>query len=137
MTTGRPPVPGRPGGGGTPAREARVARKTRTEEAVMTYSLARPARLDLEAFARVTGTHPELVRRLVALSVLDAQRDASGFLWFPPSQVRAMARIRRLRAGFALNYAALGLVVDLLDRIAELETALRDRPRVTGGSKWT
>ena len=28
-----------------------------------------------------------------------------------------IARIQRLRAGLALNYAALGLVLDLLDRI--------------------
>jgi hypothetical protein len=33
--------------------------------------------------------------------------------------------MQRLRAGFALNYAALGLVADLLDRIAALEEALR------------
>ncbi|WP_433257300.1 chaperone modulator CbpM [Streptosporangium sp. CA-135522] len=105
----------------------------------MTYALVRPPRLDLEAFARVTGTHPDLVRRLVALGVLDAQRDAAGALWFPPSQLRAMARIQRLRAGFALNYAALGLVLDLLDRIAELEAAQRNRSRITGttgGSTW-
>ncbi|MEU0518132.1 chaperone modulator CbpM [Streptosporangium sp. NPDC006007] len=103
----------------------------------MIYTLARPARLDLESFARTTGTHPELVRRLVALGVLDAQRDAAGQLWFSMSQLPAMARIQRLRAGFALNYAALGLVVDLLDRIADLETTLRDRSRITGGSTWT
>ncbi|MEV7010871.1 chaperone modulator CbpM [Streptosporangium sp. NPDC051022] len=103
----------------------------------MIYSLARPERLDIESFARVTGTHPELVRRLVALGVLDAQRDAAGRLWFPASQLAAMARLQRLRAGFALNYAALGLVVDLLDRIAELENAARDRSRTTGGPKWT
>ncbi len=103
----------------------------------MTYPLTRPVRLDLESFARATGTHPELVRRLVVLGVLDAQRDAAGRLWFPTSQLPAMARIQRLRAGFALNYAALGLVVDLLDRIAELESAARDRSRTTGGPKWT
>ncbi|MFF5207730.1 chaperone modulator CbpM [Streptosporangium sp. NPDC000396] len=103
----------------------------------MIYALARPQRLDLESFARATGTHPELVRRLVALSLLDAQRDTAGALWFPESQLHAMARIQRLRAGFALNYAALGLVVDLLDRIAELEAALRDRPHIIGGPKWT
>ena len=34
-----------------------------------------------------------------------------------------MARVQRLRAGFALNYAAIGLVTDLLDRITVLETA--------------
>jgi hypothetical protein len=33
--------------------------------------------------------------------------------------------MQRLHAGFALNYAALGLVTDLLDRIAALEAALR------------
>ena len=35
----------------------------------------------------------------------------------------AMARIQRLHEGLNLNYAAIGLVIDLLDRIAELETA--------------
>ncbi len=35
----------------------------------------------------------------------------------------------RLRAGFALNYAAVGLVTDLLDRIAVLEAALRSSRR--------
>ncbi|MDP9844176.1 chaperone modulator CbpM [Streptosporangium lutulentum] len=103
----------------------------------MTYSLTRPDRLDLETFARATGTHPELVRRLVVLGVLEAQRDAAGRLWFPIPELRVMARVQRLRAGFSLNYAALGLVVHLLDRIAELEAALRDRSRPQGGSSWT
>ena len=48
--------------------------------------LVRSASLNLEAFARATGTHPDLVRRLVALGVLDADRDAAGELWFAPSQ---------------------------------------------------
>ncbi len=91
----------------------------------VTYALARPARLDLESFARATGTHPDLVRRLVTLGVLDADTDSSGRLWFAPAQCAAMARVQRLRAGFALNYAAIGLVADLLDRIAALEIAAR------------
>lgn len=98
----------------------------------MSYALARPARLDLDAFARVTGTHPDLIRRLVTLGVLDADRDAAGRLWFAPGQVAVLARVQRLRAGFALNYAAVGLVTDLLERIALLETALR-RARPPGG----
>ena len=97
----------------------------------MSYALVlvRSARLDLEAFARATGTHPALVRRLVARGLLDADRDAAGELWFAPSQVAAMGRIQRLRAGFGLNYAAIGLVADLLDRIAVLEAALRSSRR--------
>jgi chaperone modulatory protein CbpM len=91
--------------------------------------LVRSARLNLDAFARATGTHPDLIRRLVALGLLEADRDSAGQLWFAPSQVAAMGRVQRLRAGFGLNYAAIGLVTDLLDRIALLEAALRSSAR--------
>ncbi|MBO2448623.1 MerR family transcriptional regulator [Actinomadura barringtoniae] len=109
----------------------------------MPYALipvARPVRLDLDSFARATGTHPDLVSRLVELGALDPERDTYGNLRFPPGQLAAMARLQRLRAAFSLNYAALGLVADLLDRIALLEAALRDRNsqyRPTGGRRWT
>ena len=100
----------------------------------MSYQLARPARLDIldvEAFARVTGLHPDLVRRLVAAGVLEAQRDASGTLWFGRRQLIVIGRAQRLRAAFALNYAALGLVVDLIDRIEALEASLARAPMRT------
>ena len=104
----------------------------------MTFALARPRRLDLDSFARAAGMHPELVRRFVVLGLLDATRDADGQLWFSPAQLAAAARLQRLRSGFALNYSALGLVVDLLDRVDTLEAALRKRSRPTKGqSSWT
>ena len=87
--------------------------------------LPRRERLRLDVFARATGTHPELVRRLVVLGVIDAVSDRAGELWFSPDEVAALARVQRLRAAFALNYAAVGLVTDLLDRIAVLQAALR------------
>jgi DNA-binding transcriptional MerR regulator len=82
-----------------------------------------------DEFARRCGLHPELVRRFVALGLVPAVRDADGALWFSPEHVAAVARLQRLRATLPLNYAALGLVVDLLDRITELETALHVRGR--------
>ena len=93
----------------------------------MSYALVwvRAAPLALDTFAAMTGLHPDLIRRLVALGVIDAARDSADELWFPRSQVAALARVQRLRAGFALNYAAIALVTELLDRIAVLETALR------------
>jgi DNA-binding transcriptional MerR regulator len=100
-------------------------------------ALTRPARLDLSSFSRVAGLHPEGVRSLVALGLLQPERDPAGELWFSPDQLAAAARIRRLRAGFGLNYAALGLVVDLLDRVARLEAALRARDQYPGGRSWT
>jgi DNA-binding transcriptional MerR regulator len=105
-----------------------------------TYVLARPVRLGLDAFARMAGLHPDVVRRFVALGLVDASTDSSGAMWFTPSQLPAVARLQRLRAGFGLNYAALGLVVDLLDRIARLEAAQRRHPSTTvwtGARQWT
>jgi chaperone modulatory protein CbpM len=106
-----------------------------------TYALAtvRPGGLTLESFSRASGLHPDLARRLVSLGLLDARADATGELRFPPAQLAVAARIQRLRAGFSLNYAAIGLVMDLLDRIARLETverttAVRRRPTRNGGS---
>ena len=104
--------------------------------------------LDLDSFARAAGAHPDHVRRLVALGLLEPQRAADGDLWFPPAEILALARIQRLRAGLALNYAALGLVLDLLDRVAALEAEARterrsERPAQhtsdssTGGELWT
>lgn len=96
----------------------------------MGYALIRPARLDLDAFAAAAGMHPEMVRRMVALGILDAATDSAGRLWFAPGQVAVVARIQRLRAGLGLNYAAIGLVLDLLDRISALEGAQRTAPTV-------
>jgi chaperone modulatory protein CbpM len=96
---------------------------------VTSYPLMRVSRLSLDSFAARAGMHPDLVRRLVALGLLEPTRDATGRLWVAAPQLRAVARIQRLRAGLSLNYAALGLVIDLLDRIEALEAALR----ATGG----
>ena len=98
----------------------------------MTHPLARRVRtqlLDLDTFAGRARLHPEMVRRLVALGLLDAERDGAGVLWLAPAEVATVARIQRLRAGFSLNYAAVGLVLELLDRIDELQAALRQAPR--------
>jgi hypothetical protein len=83
----------------------------------------------VEEFARRCGLHPELVRRFWALGLIPAARHVDGSLWFSPAQVPAVARLERLHAALPLNYAALGLVCDLLDRITDLETALRVRGR--------
>lgn len=98
----------------------------------MSYALVRATRFDLDAFAAAAGMHPEMVRRLVVLGILDAARDSAGDWWFVPDQLAVVARLQRLRAGFGLNYAAVGLVLDLLDRISALEAAQRG-PRRPGG----
>lgn len=108
----------------------------------MTYPLVRrpgpsTGRLDLATFSRVAGIHPEMARRLVALGLLEPVRDSAGEPWFGRDQLLAAARIRRLRVGLGLNYSSLGLVADLLDRVADLERQLRmTSSRRIGGTPW-
>ena len=100
-----------------------------TTQPVTRYPLARPARLSLDSFARLSGLHPQLVQRFVALGLVDAFSDATGALWFRPAALLTVARVQRLRAGLSLNYAAIGLVLDLLDRIDELQAMVRTAGR--------
>ena len=91
------------------------------------YLLARPIRLSLNTVAERSGLHPVLIRKLVALGLLDCTSDANGQLWFAPSTMATLARIQRLRSELSLNYAAIGLVMELLDRIHVLEAQVRSR----------
>lgn len=100
------------------------------------WPLARPYRLSLDSYAQITGVHPELIRRLVTLGLLEVTRDAEGDLWFDPSQVREMATIQRLHLRLNLTYSSIGLVMDLLDRIADLERSQR-LSRSDRGLRWT
>ena len=92
-------------------------------------SRADPYPLSLDSVAHRSGLSPDLVRRFVALGLLDARRDTLGGLRFRADAPSALARVQRLRIGLSLNYAAIGLVMDLLDRIEGLETELRHRER--------
>jgi hypothetical protein len=84
--------------------------------------------LPVEQFAAACGLHPQLVVRLVVLGLLDAHTHA-GVLRLPAGQVDRAARIVRIRTGLGLNYTAVGVVLDLLDRIEELEATLRAQRR--------
>ena len=104
------------------------------------YPLTRPDRLPLDGFAGRCGLHPERVRKYVALGLLPAHRDVAGRLWLEPGQLATVARIERLRTGLSLNYAALGLVIELLDRIGRLEATLRTQQmgtRQRSAPPWT
>jgi chaperone modulatory protein CbpM len=102
----------------------------------VTTAIARPFYLNVDSFARAAGLHPDLVVQFVRLGLLEVTRDVAGQMFLAPDQLARVARIRRLREGLSINYAALGLVMDLLDRIDTLEAALRSRPDNYGGAPW-
>ncbi|TCR20181.1 chaperone modulator CbpM [Streptomyces sp. BK205] len=108
-----------------------------TAPTAVRYALVPVPRLSLATVARRSGLHPELIRRFVALGLVDAERDSAGHLVFDPTAPAVLARIQRLRTGLCLNYASIGLVLDLLDRISLLESALRGRGTRRETPPWT
>ncbi|MFE7853186.1 chaperone modulator CbpM [Streptomyces sp. NPDC057403] len=101
------------------------------------YAIVPVPKLSLQTVARRSGVHPDLIRRFVALGLVEAERDASGGLVFEPTAPAAVARVQRLRTGLCLNYASIGLVLDLLDRISLLEAALRRVGTRSETPPWT
>ncbi|MFF3565448.1 chaperone modulator CbpM [Streptomyces sp. NPDC002574] len=124
------------GRAGVGARPVRTGADITASTAVR-YGLVPAPRLSLDTVARRAGLHPDLIRRFVALGLVDAERDAAGHLVFDPTAPAVLARIQRLRTGLCLNYASIGLVLDLLDRISLLEAALRGRGTRSETPPWT
>lgn len=89
----------------------------------MTVTAPRPSLLRLDVFSARCGLHPDLVRRFVTLGLIDPAEQSGADMWFAASQVRRVERMQRLRSDLALNYSAVGLVLDLLERIEQLERA--------------
>ncbi|MFJ2721852.1 chaperone modulator CbpM [Streptomyces sp. NPDC087437] len=124
---------GRAGVGDRPVRTSADV----TASAAVRYALVPVPRLSLDTVARRSGLHPDLIRRFVALGLVDSERDAAGHLVFDPTAPAVLARIQRLRSGLCLNYASIGLVLDLLDRISLLEAALRRAGTRSETPPWT
>ncbi|MFC8038032.1 chaperone modulator CbpM [Paenarthrobacter sp. NPDC057355] len=96
------------------------------------YPLAYPWRLNLDAVARSSGVHPDVVMRFVDLDLIRPLGDATGGPWFSPRAPELIARVMRLHSELSLNYAAIPLVLDLLVRVDSLERRLVEISQVEG-----
>jgi DNA-binding transcriptional MerR regulator len=97
-----------------------MAATTKTRERAR---LARrePTRIALDALARRAGLHPEVVRRLVRLGLIQPSGGNSATPLFRAQDALVLARAARLRRDLGLNYAGAVLAVELLARIEKLE----------------
>jgi len=86
--------------------------------------LPRPGLLTLDDLADRCGLHPELVRRFWELGLIEAAERVQAPAFAPETLVR-VRRVVRLRRDLGVNYAGVGLVLDLLERVEELEARLR------------
>jgi hypothetical protein len=71
--------------------------------------------IEVRVLAREAGVHPDLVRRFVALGLLEP---------YPRDAAARIARAARLRRDLGLNWAGAVLACELLARIDELERRL-------------
>ena len=84
--------------------------------------------VELTVLARMAGVRTVHVRRYLEFGLLEADRPRPTALAsrarFHPTSAARVARAERLRRDLNLNYAGAVLVVELLDRISELEARL-------------
>lgn len=88
--------------------------------------------LSFSEVARLAGIHPELLDRLVTLGLVDPVQSAHPVQFaqaahtspeplFDVATVLRIRRILRLRNELGVNWAGIGVVLDLLSRIEKLE----------------
>ena len=81
--------------------------------------------VEIEVLAREAGLHPDLVRRLVRLGLVETTGGTAQAPLFSRDAAARLARAMRLRRDLGLNYAGAVLAGELLARVEELEAALR------------
>lgn len=108
--------------------------RTTTMNGVMVQWGQRLDTLSTEEVAARCGLHPALVERLVALGLIEPMEDKSNR--FPPDVTLRLQRAMRLRRDLGLSYNGAALVLELLDRIDDLERRLDQYERWPGHNRW-
>lgn len=83
--------------------------------------------LPLREVAYRCGVHPDLIDRLSRLGLIDAvDCDLSGEALFHREVITVIGRIMRLRNDLGVNYAGVGVILELMERIEALEATVRE-----------
>jgi DNA-binding transcriptional MerR regulator len=81
----------------------------------------------IESLAREAGMHPELVRRLMRLGLVEPHGGTRAAPLFRRQDALLLARAMRLHRDLGVNYAGAVLACELLARIDQLEQRLAGR----------
>ncbi|MHC1728741.1 MAG: chaperone modulator CbpM [Syntrophobacteraceae bacterium] len=85
----------------------------------------------LTEVARRAGLHPELIHRFIRLGLIDfLDHTDDGELLFESDVVPLLRRILRLRNELGVNYAGIGVVLELMARVEALEARIRELERL-------
>lgn len=86
--------------------------------------------LTLREVAWRCGVHPELIDRFIRMGLIDAvEWDAAGEALFHYEVIPVIRRILRIRNQLGVNYAGVGVILELMARIDTLESRIRDLER--------
>jgi chaperone modulatory protein CbpM len=80
--------------------------------------------ISLNELASLCRCHPEFVERLARYGLIEPIDETGETLLFPGSSIRRLRRALRLRRDLGLNANSLALVLDLLERIEDLEAEI-------------
>ena len=73
------------------------------------------------------GLHPELIDRFVNLGLIEfTDRDDDGELLFDSAVIPLIRRILRLRNELGVNYAGVGVILELTSRLEAMEARIRE-----------
>lgn len=104
-----------------------TATRTGTVTLVRRYPAKGAALIELDVLAREAGLHPDVVRRLEQLGLVESSGTPPRYRRDAAARLAMAARLRR---DLSLNYAGAVLASELLARIDELEERLsRYEPR--------
>jgi hypothetical protein len=87
--------------------------------------------VELTVLARMAGVRTTHVRRYLEFGLLEPERPPAtkpASARFDPTSAGRVARAERLRRDLGLNYAGAVLVVELLDRISDLQSRVTHPP---------
>lgn len=77
--------------------------------------------LTLEGLAAATGLHPDLIGRYVEFGLVEPARCIDGRMLFGVETVPRLRTIQRLRRDIGVGLAGAAVILDLTDRIRELQ----------------
>ena len=85
------------------------------------------SRYTLTEVAYRAGLHPELIDRFIRLGLIEfSERTDDGELLFESEVIPLIRRILRLRNELGVNYAGVGVILELMSRLEALEARVRE-----------
>ncbi|MBF0481084.1 MAG: MerR family transcriptional regulator [Desulfovibrionaceae bacterium] len=92
-----------------------------------------PVKSELISFTQIvefTGVHPSRLGELIEFGFVSPSTTVEGALLFRSRDVYRLRKLERLARDFDLPLHGVGIIVELLERIEDLETKVRELERL-------